>query len=353
MQSKPSISVVIPAYNREAFIAESVESVLRQTVPPDEIVVVDDGSADDTLKIAKRFEDRGVVCIEKGHNGAAATRNVACAACRGDYILVMDSDDVIFEDSVERLVAVYDREPGLDVYYGDLVATDELLKPIKRIKYPQWRGREDRLFSAHAFTNQIGNPFCLMRREWLRIRGGYAEDFDRCEDWELWCRSTESMSVCHVEADLGYWRWHTKNMSANRAQHVRVSDDRTIRTRVRLAVSREEHVSRLGWESAVAASANREALIWGAGEYGEAVDEMLRRMGVDAGGFVDSDPRMAGQTYRGRKVRSPDELRQNEHRPYIFVASVYEHEISMELERMDFAEIRDFARPHGVEYHRL
>ena len=99
---EPLVSILIPAYNAAPVIAETIESALAQTWPRTEIVVVDDGSTDETRVVAQRFASRGVFVFSQPNQGAAAARNMALSLCRGDYIQWLDADDLLSPDKVTR-----------------------------------------------------------------------------------------------------------------------------------------------------------------------------------------------------------------------------------------------------------
>jgi len=105
----PLVSILIPAYNSQQWIADSIESALAQTWPKKEIVVVDDGSSDSTLEIARRFSSRAVRVISQANQGAAAARNTAFAASQGDYIQWLDADDLLDPRKIEMQVRALDN----------------------------------------------------------------------------------------------------------------------------------------------------------------------------------------------------------------------------------------------------
>ncbi len=95
---KPLVSILIPCYNAEAWLAQTLESALAQTWSPTEIIVVDDGSKDRSLEIAKAFEPRGVKVISQHNQGASAARNRAFQESQGDFIQYLDADDLLAPD---------------------------------------------------------------------------------------------------------------------------------------------------------------------------------------------------------------------------------------------------------------
>jgi glycosyltransferase involved in cell wall biosynthesis len=109
---KPLVSILIPAYNAEAWIADTLRSALAQTWEPKEIIVVDDGSTDRTLAIARQFESDQLHVFTHKNQGAAATRNKAYSLCHGDYIQFLDADDLIGPDKIARQMEALGESPN-------------------------------------------------------------------------------------------------------------------------------------------------------------------------------------------------------------------------------------------------
>jgi glycosyltransferase involved in cell wall biosynthesis len=108
------VSILVPSYNSEPFLQECLESALAQTYPRVEVIVVDDGSTDSSLSIAKKFESRGVRVIHQNNAGQASALNTAFDASRGHYIQYMDADDVLDPQKIEIQVAKLDKaEPAV------------------------------------------------------------------------------------------------------------------------------------------------------------------------------------------------------------------------------------------------
>ena len=105
----PLVSILIPAYNAQQWLAETIESALAQTWPKKEIIVVDDGSSDGTLRIAQQFASTTVNVVTQPNQGAAAARNTAYGICQGDYVQWLDADDLLDPDKIERQVRHLDE----------------------------------------------------------------------------------------------------------------------------------------------------------------------------------------------------------------------------------------------------
>jgi glycosyltransferase involved in cell wall biosynthesis len=122
--SDETVSVIIPTYNGSEFIAEAIESVLRQTRPPEEVVVVNDGSTDDTAQVIMRFGKR-VRYLEQPNRGVAAARNTGLAEARGRYVALLDHDDVCEEDRLRRQCEALQRSPEASACFTGLWTFDE------------------------------------------------------------------------------------------------------------------------------------------------------------------------------------------------------------------------------------
>ena len=116
----PQISAIIPAYNRAHLVGRAVSSALEQTMPPNEIIVVDDGSTDETREVVERFGDE-VRYIFQPNAGASAARNKGVNAASGEWLAFLDSDDVWMRDYLERISAAIETTSGFaDTYFADL-----------------------------------------------------------------------------------------------------------------------------------------------------------------------------------------------------------------------------------------
>src|SRR5271166_3415205 len=106
---KPLVSILIPAFNAEAWVADTIKSAIAQTWPRKEIIVVDDGSTDQTLAVARHFESKNVAVVTQKNQGAAAARNHAYSLSQGDYIQWLDADDLLSADKIAKQTALLER----------------------------------------------------------------------------------------------------------------------------------------------------------------------------------------------------------------------------------------------------
>lgn len=169
------VSIVIPLYNKEKYIAESIESALAQTYPNKQIIVVDDGSTDDSYKIADKYASH-IMLLRRQNGGLSMARNTGFVASHGEMILPLDADDILEPTYLEETVPVMLANPRVAI-----VST-----------YYQQFGLGKILVEPHVVTieeekNGNGVPVCsLVRRKALEQTGGYCPDLRAYEDWNLW-----------------------------------------------------------------------------------------------------------------------------------------------------------------------
>lgn len=211
---EPRLSVLIPTYNRARYLAAAVESALAQECPDLEILVVDDGSADDTQEVMARFTDPRVRFLPQGKTGAPNTRNTAAAQARAEWLLWLDSDDTLMPGWVSRLLQELTWSEPADVYYGNLVITNEHGKPLRTLRYDDYAGKNAALLARLVYGNPLPLPGTLMRRAVLLSAGGFDPAFPRAHDYELWTRLAPHARFRHVNFLAATWRWHDGNLSS-------------------------------------------------------------------------------------------------------------------------------------------
>ena len=157
---KPLVSILIPAYNAEALLAETLRSALAQTWDNKEIIVVDDGSKDGTLNLARTFESDVVKVFTHKNQGAAATRNKAFSLCSGDYIQWLDADDLLAADKIARQIKALGDSPNprllLSGEWGKFMHRPSRLESPER--RPQLWSRLNNAMKADWWRSLNGRP---------------------------------------------------------------------------------------------------------------------------------------------------------------------------------------------------
>ncbi len=213
--TSPLVSVLMPAYDASRFLPEAIDSILRQTCSDLELVVVDDGSADDTADILERYRRRDgrVRLCRQPHSGVAAALNRAIELARGPYLARMDADDVSLPRRLATQVAFLDANPEVGIC-GTRVRTIGW-KP-SRISRPC---TDDAAIRCQLlFANAFAHSSVMMRRASFRDGGPrYDPAYTEAQDYELWVRSASSMRLANVPEVLHEYRVHLDQVSRRRA----------------------------------------------------------------------------------------------------------------------------------------
>ncbi|HWQ12410.1 MAG TPA: glycosyltransferase, partial [Roseiflexaceae bacterium] len=204
----PRVSVVIPCYNHARFLPEAVASVVAQREPRWECVIVDDGSPDDTARVAEaliaRYPGRAIRLLRQPNRGLAAARNAGIRACGAGYILPLDADDQLMPEMIARTAAALDARAEVGFVYTDV----ELF------------GAETGVWSGGAYSLErlrFDNPMIpatlFRRRAWEQV-GGFDEEMRRgFEDWDFWLRLAEAgWEGLHLPAPLVRYRRSPRSM---------------------------------------------------------------------------------------------------------------------------------------------
>jgi glycosyltransferase involved in cell wall biosynthesis len=245
----PKISVVIPTHNRAQYLSQAIESVLSQGYDDLEIVVVDDGSTDETPTVMSQFlGDPRVRYFPKAKTGAPDTRNYGIHQARGGWLLWLDSDDMLMPGWLARLDNILNNGDGADVYYGNLVVVNPQGDPLHTIRYEDFADRPDLLLVRLLQANPLPLPGSLVRTALLKEADGFDVAFARAHDYELWSRLATRARFKHVNFLALSWRWHDGNMSSGSVTRD-LSYDAEIVKRLLKRHSLKEFFPDLDWDN--------------------------------------------------------------------------------------------------------
>ena len=211
----PRISVIIPTYNRADLLRAAIESVLAQTYRDFEIIVADDGSTDHTTQVVGQYGP-AVTYIPLPHRGQpAATRNGGLGVANGEFIALLDSDDIFLPDKLARQVPTLKADHSIGMVYSNgLYFRDDPNRPTGRVQdgLPTPSGR---IFADILRGNMLAPPVVLIRRTCLDQVGLFDErpDFCAVEDFDLWLRMAAEFSVVFVPGDVAAIRRHSQSIS--------------------------------------------------------------------------------------------------------------------------------------------
>ncbi len=216
MKNKPIVSVIIPTYNQANFIDKAIESVLQQTYQDFEIIVINDGSTDNTEEIIRGFEDKRVKYIKKykKNRGISIARNIGIKVARGKYIALLDSDDEWLPEKLDKQIKILqDGSPELGVVYSNLCYIDKKGKNMNKLRNPK---KEGYIYKDLLGGNYVGTPSTLLIRKECFNRVGLFDDLlNSQEDWDMWIRIAKYYRFALIKIPLVKYRLHSNQLSKN------------------------------------------------------------------------------------------------------------------------------------------
>jgi glycosyltransferase involved in cell wall biosynthesis len=236
MNRAPRYSVIVPAFNTAAYVGEAIESVRRQTVADWELVVVDDGSTDDTASVVERVDDPRIRLIRQANAGVSAARNRGAAGCRGEFFHFLDADDRLRPDALERLGALLAAHPDAGMVYGECVTIDAEGRICGAYGQPIFGPRPSGRILPHLLPGTfISTGMALLRAVTFRRAGGFDQELRLSEDWELWCRVASQSEILYLGGEpILEYRLHpastsrTKGIDAGGYEERRKTIDRAF-----------------------------------------------------------------------------------------------------------------------------
>ena len=205
----PLVSVVIPCYEQARFLSEAIESVLAQTYPHFEVVVVDDGSADNASEVAARYP--GVRCVRQENRGLAEARNTGIRRTNGSFMVFLDADDRLLPDALEAGLGCFEEHPECALVYGHyrpITADGSFLA-----EWAQQRVEHDHYLALLKGNYIVMHATVMYRREVFDSVGGFDTSLKACEDYDLYLRIARNFPICFHDKVVAEYHQHGANMS--------------------------------------------------------------------------------------------------------------------------------------------
>lgn len=234
------VSLIIPTYNRADLVRDAIESALRQTYTAREVIVVDDGSSDETPEVLARYAD-AIRMVRTPNRGCAAARNTGISLARGAYLAFVDSDDEAPADKLAIQVPVLEARPEVGFVYGPSVAFGSEL-PAERVHQPVRPDADGSVAEGIFLTTRIGFDSVLLRRTAVEQVEGFDETLRHNEDTDLLLRVALNWKAVCLDVPTGRHRWHPGRKSRDEAALLRA----VLRSMERILASRPDFRARLG-----------------------------------------------------------------------------------------------------------
>ena len=209
--ASPRVSVLMPVYNGELYLAEAVDSILNQTYTNFEFLIIDDGSTDSSAELIKSYDDHRIQLISLPcNNGLVNALNMGLDLARGEYIARMDADDISVPERFERQVHFMDANP-------DIVVGGSWLETFDGVKQKVWAPplTNEEIKSFLLFESVIYHPTVIMRKSIFSDSSVlYSSEYPHAEDYELWSRLSRSCRFANIGKVLLKYRLHNNNVSS-------------------------------------------------------------------------------------------------------------------------------------------
>lgn len=218
--SSPLVSAIIPCYNRPDYVREAIDSALAQTYPTIEIIVVDDGSTDETPQVLASYGDR-IRVLRQQNAGTAAARNTGIAASSGKYLAWLDSDDAWLPEKIAAEVDAAERYSGAAVVYTRCQPVDRSGRPAAPshpVTVPNPVIRRD-ILEMMVIESEVMPSSCIMRRDVIDEVGNFDTEY-LAEDWDLHFRVARKYQFVYIDAPLTRYRLHDDCKSRDRWPHA-------------------------------------------------------------------------------------------------------------------------------------
>lgn len=218
----PLVSIITPTYNRVDYIIQAIESVLAQTYPYFEMIIVDDGSTDNTKSVIEPFlQDARISYFYQENQRQSVARNKGLDVANGDYICFLDSDNYWFSDKLEKSFAAFSTNPEADIVYGDIVTVDEQGQEMTRDNMPRYSGKITRFLLR---DNYVSMNTAMVRKKCFEEMGGLDPSCEVADDYEMWLRFSAKFTYLYISEYLTYYRVMKDQISSNKDKRFKFNE---------------------------------------------------------------------------------------------------------------------------------
>lgn len=215
----PEISVILPVYNGEKYLRDAIDSILNQTFMDFELIIIDDGSRDDSASIIKSYQDKRIILIQQRNKGLSAALNVGISKSSGKYIARMDADDISLPQRLEKQISFLEKHPDIGIVGTWAIMMTEEGEDIYIADIPQndLGARELLAKSSPFFHGSV-----MFRRSIFDSCGPYPEEIGlQVEDWVLWHQFATRTKLANIGRPLFKHRIRPNAITSNRTKNDR------------------------------------------------------------------------------------------------------------------------------------
>lgn len=214
----PKVSVIMATYNNAPYLWQAIDSVIRQTFEDWELIVVDDGSTDDTQDVLKEYKGDGRIKILTNRENLGLTKscNIALRECRGDYVMRLDSDDFLDESAIAVLAMILDKKADVDLVDCDHFLVDaagDVIEYVRRKKLYE----EVEVLDLPPISTAV-----MIRRHCYEALDGYNEELSCQDTYDFWMRFIQKFRAYNINLPLWYYRQHPETLTKNKERILKM-----------------------------------------------------------------------------------------------------------------------------------
>ena len=204
------VSIIIPTFNRRDYITIALDSVLKQTYKDYEIIIIDDGSSDDTKEVLKPYQDN-IRYFYQDNKGIPTTRNKGIKEAQGDYIAFLDSDDYWLPEKLERQIECFSRNS----HYGMVATRCSSITPDGKLRKKNRPGKSGWVLTDLFKANFIRTSSAMIKKECFEKVGLFDESLPECEEYDLWLRIAREYPVGFINEPLAVYTDNPEGISTD------------------------------------------------------------------------------------------------------------------------------------------
>lgn len=222
MSSKPRVSVITPTFNRANYLPIAIRSVLAQSYQNFELIVVDDGSTDETPTLMKEFlGDPRIRYFQQDNQGQSVARNRGIAEADGEFICFLDSDNAWVDSKLALALDAFEANPQVDIVYGDYMVIDAEGRDLGVNRMKRFSGR---ITPELIHDNFVSMNTTMTRRRCFDEMGGFDSNDRLAEDYGLWLRFSTRYSFLYLPEVLGYYRVMENQISSDKDSRLKANE---------------------------------------------------------------------------------------------------------------------------------
>ena len=218
MENVPLVSIIMPAYNAEKTIVESIESVLRQTYINWELILINDGSTDTSHDLMSNYDDPRIKYLQQNNKGVASARNFGLSMAKGEFVAFLDSDDLWLNTKLERSIETFERS-NCDLVYSKIKIFTKTINNAVSYTYKELIKENDDYLRLLIY-DYVPTLTVVVKKSVLDKIGYFDTDLNGTEDWDFWIRIAKEHKIKFIPEELAYYRYLETGLSKNRGKHL-------------------------------------------------------------------------------------------------------------------------------------